>query len=100
MTWKRNGSPSQALKAEHMRRSSMLCIAGVFGLLQPARGNSDNSWSVDASTIDKASYDLSVKNPNKGEEAAIRSPREIMDVIAELDAESADILARMRSFVP
>src|SRR5271169_2051353 len=26
--------------------------------------DSDNSWSVDAKTIDKATYDLSVKNPN------------------------------------
>ncbi|MGL4638086.1 MAG: N-6 DNA methylase [Beijerinckiaceae bacterium] len=71
-----------------------------FIRLQPKRGDSDNSWTIDAATIDTSSYDLSVKNPNKAEEAAIRTPQEIMDVIAALDAESADILASMRSLVP
>lgn len=67
-----------------------------FVRLQPARGNSDNSWSIDVSTIDKTTYDLSVKNPNKAEEAAIRTPLEIMDEIGALDAESADVLASIR----
>jgi len=60
---------------------------------------SENSWSVDAKTIDPLTCDLSVKNPNKAEEAALRSPQDIMDEIAALDAESADILASIRSLI-
>jgi type I restriction enzyme M protein len=38
-----------------------------------------------------------VKNPNGGEEVAHRSPAEIMDEIAALDAESAEVLANIRA---
>jgi type I restriction enzyme M protein len=37
-------------------------------------------------------YDLSAKNPNKKEEAALRSPQEILEEMKALDKESADIL--------
>jgi type I restriction enzyme M protein len=70
-----------------------------FVSLQAAFEDSDNSWSVDAKTIDAATYDLSVKNPNKAEEAALRDPREIMEEIAALDAESAEILAGIRGLL-
>ncbi len=60
---------------------------------------SENSWSVDASTIDQTTFDLSPKNPNRPEEAALREPQEIMDEIAALDAESADILASIRGLL-
>jgi type I restriction enzyme M protein len=48
---------------------------------------------VDVTDIDQESFDLSVKNPHKGEEAALREPQEILDEIAVLDGESAEILA-------
>jgi type I restriction enzyme M protein len=54
---------------------------------------------VDAKAIDKATFDLSVKNPNGGEEVAHRSPREIMREIAALDAESAEVLANIRALL-
>ena len=54
---------------------------------------------MDAKSIDKATFDLSVKNPNGGEEVAHRSPQEIMDEIAALDAESAEVLARIRALL-
>jgi type I restriction enzyme M protein len=60
---------------------------------------SANSWSVDAATLDQSTFDLSVKNPNKPEEAALRDPLEIMDEIALLDAESAEILAGIRGML-
>jgi type I restriction enzyme M protein len=47
---------------------------------------------VDAKAIDKATFDLSVTNPNGVEEIAHRNPREIMREIAALDAESAKVL--------
>src|SRR5438045_6066839 len=40
--------------------------------------DSPKSWSVNATSIDKATFELSVKNPNNGEEVAHKSPEEIM----------------------
>ena len=37
-------------------------------------------------------FDLSAKNPNKKEEAALRQPQEILREMKVLDNESADIL--------
>ena len=66
---------------------------------QKTFADSPQSWSVDAATIDQGTFDLSVKNPNNGEEVALRSPEEIMDEIAALDAESADVLATIRGLL-
>jgi type I restriction enzyme M protein len=63
-----------------------------FVRLRKTFADSPKSWSVDAKAIDKATFDLSVKNPNGGEEIAHRSPQEIMREIAALDAESAKVL--------
>jgi len=67
-----------------------------FVKLQKTRAASPKSWSVDASGIDPATFDLSVKNPNGGEAVAHRSPQEIMDEIAALDAQSAEALETIR----
>jgi type I restriction enzyme M protein len=68
---------------------------GEFVKLQKTFADSPKSWSVDAKTIDSATFDLSVKNPNGGEEIAHRSPAEILDEIAALDAESAEVLGNI-----
>ena len=70
-----------------------------FVAQQKTFADSAQSWSVDVSGIDAASYDLSVKNPNGGEEITHRSPEEIMDEIAALDAESAEVLANIRELL-
>lgn len=70
-----------------------------FVELQKTFANSPKSWSVDAAGIDQASFDLSVKNPNGGGEVMHRSPLEILDEIAALDAESAEVLAKIRALV-
>ena len=49
--------------------------------------------------IDQTTFDLSVKNPNRGEEVAHRSPEEIMDEIAALDSESAEVLQTIRELL-
>ena len=54
---------------------------------------------MDAESVDPTTFDLSVKNLNGGEVAAPRSPREILDEIAALDAESAQVLAKIRALV-
>ncbi len=67
-----------------------------FVTLQKTFADSPKSWSVDAKTIDQTTCDLSVKNPNGGEEIAHRSPATIMAEMAALDAESAEVLAGIR----
>ena len=67
-----------------------------FVKLQKTRADSAKSWMVDAKSIDQTTFDLSVKNPNGGEEVKHRSPREIMEEIAALDAEGAGVLANIK----
>ncbi|MCE5308958.1 MAG: type I restriction-modification system subunit M [Acidobacteriales bacterium] len=67
--------------------------------LQKTKADSPKSWSVDTKSIDKATFDLSVKNPNGGEEVKHRSPLKIMDEIAKLDAESAKVLERIKGLL-
>jgi type I restriction enzyme M protein len=70
-----------------------------FVELQRKKGKSDKSWSVDTADVDTKFYDLSVKNPNGGEEVAHRSPQDILDEIAALDAESAEVLSNIRALL-
>jgi type I restriction enzyme M protein len=67
--------------------------------LQRTKADSPKSWSVDVTTIDPATFDLSTKNPNGGEEIIHRSTQAIMDEIAALDAESAKVLANIRALI-
>jgi type I restriction enzyme M protein len=70
-----------------------------FVELQAGFADSEKSWSVDVTGIDQTSFDLSVKNPNKADEAALRDPLDIIAEIAALDAESADILEGIRGLL-
>ena len=70
-----------------------------FITLQKTKADSDKSWSLDVANIDTSTYDLSVKNPNGQEEVIHRSPQDIMDEIAALDAESAQVLAKIRALL-
>ena len=80
----RNMGKTNSLNDEDLRE---------FVELQATRAESEQSWLVDVADIDPESFDLSVKNPHKAEEAPLRAPLEIMNEIAALDAESAEILA-------
>ena len=70
-----------------------------FVELQKTFADSPKSWSVDAATLDPKTWDLSVKNPNGGEEIAHRSPADIMDEIAALDSESEEVLTNIRALL-
>jgi type I restriction enzyme M protein len=70
-----------------------------FVTLQKTFADSPKSWSVDLASIDRTTFDLSVKNPNGGDEVTHRSPQEIMDEIAALDVESAEVLATIRGLL-
>ena len=70
-----------------------------FVKLQRSFADSPKSWSVDVKTIDPATFDLSVKSPNGGEEVTHRSPQAIIEEIMALDAESAEVLKRIGALV-
>jgi type I restriction enzyme M protein len=70
-----------------------------FVNLQKTLADSDKSWSVDAKSVDQGTFDLSVKNPNVGEEIVHRSPEEIMGEIAALDAESVVVLGKIQELL-
>lgn len=70
-----------------------------FVELQASFADSAKSWSVDVAGLDAETCDLSVKNPNKAEEAPLRDPKDIIDEMLALDAESADILRGIRELV-
>ena len=70
-----------------------------FVLLQKTKADSDNSWTVDIESIDQKTFDLSVKNPNKKEEVALRQPKEILEAIRKLDLESAEILDQIKTLL-
>ena len=67
-----------------------------FVRVQAGFEDSAKSWSVDVAGLDRATWDLSVRNPNGGDAGELRSPEAILAEIAALDAESAGILDRIR----
>ena len=70
-----------------------------FVELQATFADSEKSWTVDVADVDPDTRDLSVRNPNAPEAAPLREPWEILEEIAALDAESAEILAGIRGMV-
>ena len=70
-----------------------------FVALQKTFADSPQSWSINISDIDPATFDLSVKNPNGGEAVTHRSPEVILDEIAALDADSAEVLQTIRGLL-
>jgi type I restriction enzyme M protein len=65
---------------------------GEFVRLQTTKANSENSWVVKMADVETTNFDLSVKNPNKKEEATLRSPGQILGEMKALDEETAEIL--------
>jgi len=70
-----------------------------FVALQRGFMTGPKAWFVDVADVDAATFDLSVKNPNAPEAEALRSPEEIIDAILARDAETADILERIRGLL-
>ncbi len=70
-----------------------------FVRLQKIQADSPKSWSIDITAVDRATWDLSVRNPSSGEEVKHRGPQLILDEIATLDEESAVALAKIRALI-
>jgi type I restriction enzyme M protein len=84
-----------------MGKTSALADAdlGDFLKLAKTKAESPKSWTIDVKDVDAETCDLSVRNPNTPEEAPLRSPAEIIAEIERLDAESAEILKRIRELI-
>lgn len=70
-----------------------------FLQLQKKKGDSANSWSIDVKNIDQATFDLSVKNPNKNGEVALREPEQILEEMKKLDEDSEKIINKVKNFI-
>jgi type I restriction enzyme M protein len=70
-----------------------------FVALQKTFADSPKSWSLEAKTIDQETFDLSAKNPNVNGEIKHRTPKQILDEIAALDAQSARLLHSIREIL-
>ena len=64
-----------------------LALSGAEGTAE-----TENSWTVNIADLDQTTLDLSAKNPNTPEEAPLRQPKEILENMKALDAESETIL--------
>ena len=60
---------------------------------------SENSWNKYIDSINKDTWDLNVKNPNKIEEVDNRTPEEIIKEIEELDLKAAKSLAIIKDLL-
>ena len=69
-----------------------------FLALQKTKADSENSWSIDVSSLGK-DYDLSVKNPNNVEEVDERTSAEIVASLLELQEESQSLLNEIKEMV-
>lgn len=69
-----------------------------FLALQKTKADSENSWTLDVSTLG-SDYDLSVKNPNKVEEVDERTSAEIVASLLELQEESQSLLNEIKEMV-
>ncbi len=70
-----------------------------FVMMQASNTESPRSWLSAVQEIDASTFDLSAKNPNIRDESARRSPAAILDEIASLDAQSAQVLARIKTLL-
>jgi type I restriction enzyme M protein len=67
--------------------------------LQKTSAVSPKSWTIDAKTIGQDTFDLSVKNPNVNGEIKHRSPKEILEEIAALDIQGAEVLGSIQKLL-
>jgi type I restriction enzyme M protein len=67
--------------------------------LQKKFKDSDLSWSVDVSAINKETWDLSVKNPAGNQQVVHQSPIKIIAEIEALDLENQAILNRIKELL-
>ncbi len=66
---------------------------------QASFADSENSWNLPRTEIPADTSDLSVKNPNTPEAAALRDPQQIIAEIQQLDKQACAILTKINDLV-
>ena len=66
--------------------------------LYKTKADSENSWTLDVANLGD-DYDLSVKNPNRVEVVDERTTTDILNAIAELNENSASLIAEIRELL-
>jgi len=67
--------------------------------LQRIKSDSENSWSIKISDLDKNNFDLAVKNPTNNNHVEFRSPADILSEIFTLDQKTADLLDQIKKIL-
>ncbi len=67
-----------------------------FFALLSTRGDSDRSWTITRAEIEAKHYDLKAVNPHAKDETDIRTPAELLDIIARKGEEVEAALAELR----
>jgi type I restriction enzyme M protein len=70
-----------------------------FVKLQKSKPETEKSWNIKIADVQTHNFDLSVKNPNKPEEAALRTPQQILDEMQILDNETSSILKTITELI-
>jgi type I restriction enzyme M protein len=70
-----------------------------FVMLQKNKDDSGNSWSLDIQNVDQAAFDLSVKNPESSEKAALRDPQTILKDIYETNTLIENSLKKIKELL-
>ena len=70
-----------------------------FVQLQKTRAESPKSWSIDVASVNADTCDLSVKNPNRGEEVALRDPKTILQEMRQLDEKTKGLLDNIMQLI-
>ncbi len=63
-----------------------------FIALQKSFPETERSWNIKVANLNPSTFDLSVKNPNTPDEAALRTPQQILEEMQILDNETSTIL--------
>lgn len=70
-----------------------------FVELYKTKADSKNSWSMNVADINRDTFDLSVKNPNKIDDVALRSPKEIIREINSIDKDVSKIIDEIHDLI-
>jgi type I restriction enzyme M protein len=70
-----------------------------FLAFQKTQPETEKSWVLKIGPLSEAEVDLSPTNPNTPEEAALRSPEEILDEMVSLDEETNSILKSIKELI-
>ena len=70
-----------------------------FVTLSATQAESENSWCVSVTDIDKSTWDLTATNPNLKDTTDNRTPEQILAEIEELDLEAATAIAAIKELL-